>query len=154
MPVEFDGFTYDERFLVLSTPFDFGSVGYAGTNYIADPDEWRALFKVPGDDGKGLWRVVSPVDPRADIDDLFDERAVQARLHDFHPIDGDYAVTHRNIYNVHQRVASSFRNGRVLIAGDAAHVNNPLGGMGMNFGIHDVFNLAPRLDSISRRRRR
>lgn len=148
MPVEFEGFTYDERFLVLSTPFDFGSVGYAGTNYIADPDEWRALFRVPGDDGEGLWRVVSPVDPRAAVDDLFDERAVQTRLQDFHPIEGDYLVTHRNIYNVHQRVASSFRSGRVFIAGDAAHVNNPLGGMGMNFGIHDSFNLAPRLVSV------
>jgi 3-(3-hydroxy-phenyl)propionate hydroxylase len=55
---------------------------------------------------------------------------------------------HRNIYNVHQRVASSYRDGRILLAGDAAHINNPLGGMGLNFGVHDVFNLIPRLISV------
>ena len=65
MDVAFDGFTYPERFLILSTPYDFGQHGYAFTNYIADPDEWFALFKVPGIDGNGLWRVVSPVDPTA-----------------------------------------------------------------------------------------
>jgi 3-(3-hydroxy-phenyl)propionate hydroxylase len=45
-------------------------------------------------------------------------------------------------------VASSYRDGRILLAGDAAHINNPLGGMGLNFGVHDVFNLIPRLISV------
>ena len=148
MDVDFEGFTYDERFLILSTPYDFGALGYAFTNYIADPDAWRALFKVPGVDGRGMWRVVSPVDPSLPEDVLFAESAVQARLQDFHPIDGDYEVVHRNVYNVHQRVASSYRDGRMLIAGDAAHVNNPLGGMGMNFGIHDAFNLTDKLSVV------
>ncbi len=60
MNVEFSGFTYDERFLILSTRYDFGPFGYALTNYIADPDEWCALFKVPGHDERGIWRVVFP----------------------------------------------------------------------------------------------
>ena len=59
-----------------------------------------------------------------------------------------YDVAHRNLYDVHQRVASCYRDGRLVVAGDAAHINNPLGGMGMNFGIHDAFNLAERLSEI------
>jgi 3-(3-hydroxy-phenyl)propionate hydroxylase len=57
---------------------------------------------------------------------------------------------HRTIYRVHQRVAKSYYTGRVVIAGDAAHVNNPLGGLGMNSGIHDVANLCDKLISILR----
>lgn len=148
MDVAFEGFTYDERFLILSTPYDFGELGYAFTNYIADPVAWRALFKVPGGDGTGMWRVVSPVDPTLPEEVLFAEAAVQERLQDFHAIDGDYDVVHRNVYNVHQRVASAYRDGRMLLAGDAAHVNNPLGGMGMNFGIHDAFNLVDKLAAV------
>jgi len=59
-----------------------------------------------------------------------------------------YTIAHRSIYHVHQRVAKSFRHGRVLLAGDAAHVNNPLGGMGMNGGIHDAMNLTTRLAEV------
>lgn len=148
MNVNFDGFTYPERFLVLSTRYDFGQHGYAITNYIADPEEWCALFKVPGHDGKGMWRVVFPAPPQASQDELFDEASVQRRIHGFNPKSGDYDVYHRNLYDVHQRVASRYRDGRLLVAGDAAHINNPLGGMGMNFGLHDAFNLVEKLSRI------
>lgn len=148
MDVGFEGFTYPERFLILSTPYDFGQFGYAFTNYIADPDHWFALFRVPGPDGSGLWRVVSPVDPELPESEVFAEGFVQERMQLFRPMDGNYDVVHRNVYNVHQRVATSYRDGRLLLAGDAAHVNNPLGGMGMNFGIHDVFNLVEKLDGV------
>jgi 3-(3-hydroxy-phenyl)propionate hydroxylase len=133
MDVTFDGFTYEERFLVLSTRYDFGQFGYALTNYIADPQEWCALFKVPGQDEKGMWRVVFPADAKADPKDIFEESLVQRRVQGFHKIEGDYDIVHRNLYDVHQRVASRYRDGRLLVAGDAAHINNPLGGMGMNF---------------------
>jgi len=150
MNVDFEGFTYPERFLILSTPYDFGAHGYAYTNYIADPTEWFALFKVPGADNTGLWRVVSPVDPSLPEQEIFADDAVQARMQRFRAKDGDYDVVHRNIYNVHQRVASSYRDRRMLLAGDAAHINNPLGGMGMNFGIHDAFNLTDKLARVWR----
>ncbi len=55
---------------------------------------------------------------------------------------------HRTLYKVHQRVAKEFRRGRVILAGDAAHINNPLGGMGMNGGVQDAFNLADKLVEI------
>ena len=57
-------------------------------------------------------------------------------------------VVHRNLYVTHQRVAARFRHGRVLLAGDAAHVNNPIGGMGLNGGIQDAVNLADKLARI------
>lgn len=148
MNVAFDGFTYGERFLVLSTRYDFSKAGYAITNYIADPVEWCAMFKVPGADDKGMWRVVFPADASAAPEVIFDEESVQKRIQGFHPKEGAYDVVHRNLYDVHQRVASCYRNGRLLIAGDAAHINNPLGGMGMNFGLHDAFNLVDKLARV------
>lgn len=148
MNVDFSGFTYPERFLILSTRYDFAPFGYALTNYIADPDEWCALFKVPGHDERGTWRVVFPVDPNSTEEEVFAEPEVQRRIQGFHRKEGDYNVVHRNIYSVHQRVASCYRDGRLLVAGDAAHINNPLGGMGMNFGFHDAFNLTAKLVAI------
>jgi len=61
-----------------------------------------------------------------------------------------FEVTHRTAYRVHERVASTYVKGRMVIAGDAAHVNNPLGGMGLNGGIHDAFNLAEKLVAVIR----
>ena len=49
---------------------------------------------------------------------------------------------------MHQRVATTYVRGRVILAGDAAHLNNPLGGFGMNSGVHDVWNLVPKLAAI------
>jgi 3-(3-hydroxy-phenyl)propionate hydroxylase len=148
MNVKFEGFTWEERFLVLSTRYDFGPHGFALTNYIADPTEWCALFKVPGYDGKGLWRILFPAEDGATQEELFDEASIQRRIQGFHAKDGTYEIYHRNLYEVHQRVASSYRDGRLLLAGDAAHINNPLGGMGMNFGLHDSFNLTAKLAKI------
>lgn len=148
MNVDFEGFQYPERFLVLSTPYDFAAAGYAHTNYIADPEEWCALFRVPGPQDSGMWRVVFPTRPEQAETELFNEADVQRRIQRFHPKEGAYDIFHRNLYAVHQRVASCYRDGRLLIAGDAAHINNPLGGMGMNFGFHDVFNLSEKLDRI------
>jgi 3-(3-hydroxy-phenyl)propionate hydroxylase len=151
LDIEFEGYTHPERFLVLTTPHAFGAT-YAecSRNYFADADEWSAMFKVSGDDGKGLWRVVFPTRPGETEAQALDEKAVQQRLQNFFPKAGDYPVVHRNIYNVHQRVAAAFRKGRVFLAGDSAHVNNPLGGLGLNFGIHDAVELADLLGKVIR----
>lgn len=144
--IEFEGYTWPERFIVLSTRFDFEAErGYCFRNYFSDPDEWANLFKVAGDDGKGLWRVVFPTRLEESDDDALSDAGVQRRLQRFFPKPAPYEVAHRNLYNVHQRVAATFRKGRVLLAGDAAHVNNPIGGLGLNCGIHDGMELAQRL---------
>jgi 3-(3-hydroxy-phenyl)propionate hydroxylase len=151
LDIEFEGYTHPERFLVLTTPYAFGAA-YAecSRNYFADADEWSAMFKVSGEDGKGLWRVVFPTRPGETETAALDEKAVQQRLQNFFPKAGDYPVVHRNIYNVHQRVAAAFGRGRVFLAGDSAHVNNPLGGLGLNFGIHDAVELAGLLGAVIR----
>jgi 3-(3-hydroxy-phenyl)propionate hydroxylase len=147
--VEFEGFTHPERFIVLTTPFDFeAEKGFCYRNYFSDPDEWANLFKVAGDDLRGLWRVVFPTRINETDEQALSDAAVQHRLQKFFPLGRPYEVAHRNIYNVHQRVAASFRKGRVMLAGDAAHVNNPIGGLGMNFGIHDAVSLAASIDAV------
>ena len=59
-----------------------------------------------------------------------------------------YEIAHVTLYKVHQRVAKTFQHGRAFLAGDAAHINNPLGGMGMNGGIHDAINLTARMVDV------
>jgi 3-(3-hydroxy-phenyl)propionate hydroxylase len=143
--VEFEGFTYAELFLIASTDFPFENTltDIAYVNYIADPLEWLVLLRVPG-----LWRVLVPAPENSDREKLLTDDNLQAMLQRVVPRSEPYKIAHRSIYHVHQRVAKSFRHGRVLLAGDAAHVNNPLGGMGMNGGIQDAFNLADKFKAI------
>lgn len=147
--IGFEGFTWAERFLVLSTPFDFKAErGMSFRNYIADPDEWCNCFKVAADGPPGLWRLVFPADPEADEEALLADDFVQEKMQKFFKRDSDYDIVHRNLYNVHQRVASTFRLGRILLAGDSAHVNNSIGGMGLNGGIQDAVNLTDKLAAV------
>ena len=149
--IAFDGYTFPERFLVLTTPFDFAQERGCGfRSYFSDPDEWANLFKVAGNDGRGLWRVVFPTLPGETDEKVFNETSVQQRLQKFFPKSGSYPIVHRNLYNVHQRVAARFSQGRAFLAGDAAHVNNPIGGLGLNCGIHDAVELASLLVKVLR----
>jgi 3-(3-hydroxy-phenyl)propionate hydroxylase len=143
--VEFDGFTYPELFLIASTDFRFENslTDIAYVNYIADPLEWLVLLRVPD-----LWRVLVPAPENADRDELLSDDYLQAVLQRVVTRVQPYHIAHRSLYPVHQRVAQRFRHGRVVLAGDAAHVNNPLGGMGMNGGIQDAFNLADKFQQI------
>jgi 3-(3-hydroxy-phenyl)propionate hydroxylase len=147
--IAFAGFTWPERFVVLTTPYDFEAQrGYCYRSYFADPGAWCNCFKVSADGPPGLWRTVFPTEPAETDDDVLGEPGAQARLHKFFPAPLPYPIVHRNLYVTHQRVAASFRRGRVLLAGDAAHVNNPIGGMGLNGGIQDAANLADKLARI------
>jgi 3-(3-hydroxy-phenyl)propionate hydroxylase len=147
--IDFEGFTWEERFIVLTTPFDFeASRGYCYRSYFADPEEWCNCFKVSGKRPPGLWRTVYPTDPSLTDAELLNDAAVQARLQKFFPGAEPYEIVHRNLYTTHQRIASTFRAGRVLLAGDAAHVNNPIGGMGLNGGLQDAGNLGEKLAAV------
>jgi 3-(3-hydroxy-phenyl)propionate hydroxylase len=147
--VEFEGFTWPEQFLVVSTPYDFGRYGFAMNVYIADPVEWIALFKMPNSGPPGLWRCVFPVPDQAE-DVVLAPRNVEDKMQRFVARSTPYEVRYKSTYRVHQRVAKTFRSGRVLLAGDAAHINNPIGAFGLNSGIHDALNLADKLGRIWR----
>jgi 3-(3-hydroxy-phenyl)propionate hydroxylase len=148
--IEFEGFTWPERFIKIGTTFDFQSTerGYCTRNYFSDPDEWLNLFKVKGNGGSGIWRGIFPVPADEPREKAMGVEGVQRRLQRLISKPGDYDIAYHAIYDVHQRVAATFNKGRVLLAGDSAHVNNPIGGMGMNGGIHDAVNLADKLSDI------
>jgi len=147
--IAFEGFTWPERFIVFTTPYDFETNrGYCPRSYFADPGSWCNCFKVSADGPPGLWRTVFPTDPSQPDADLTSDEAVQALMQKFFPSSEPYEVMHRNLYVTHQRVAATFRLGRVLLAGDAAHVNNPIGGMGLNGGIQDAANLCEKLAKV------
>jgi 3-(3-hydroxy-phenyl)propionate hydroxylase len=147
--IEFEGFTYPDRTLNIEVAYDFRQHGYAERNYISDPDEWSNLFHWKGPPDR--WRVHFPTAPEDDPEELQQPAALQARLQGFLPKAGDYEIVGSNLYTVHQRVATKFRSGRAILAGDSAHVNSPIGAMGMNSGVHDAFNLADKLVKILRK---
>jgi len=143
--VEFDGFTWPERFLVVSTPFDFRNVipDLAAVSYVADPQRWHFLLQIPG-----LCRVMFPIAADESDELALDGAFARSLMATVVPGISSYEIAHTTLYRVHQRVAKSFRRGRAFLAGDAAHINNPLGGMGMNGGIHDAMNLTARLIEV------
>jgi 3-(3-hydroxy-phenyl)propionate hydroxylase len=147
--IGFTGFTYDEKFLVVSTTFPFESVfdDLSYVNYVSDPEEWCVILRT-----EKIWRVLFPTRPEnaADEEYLLSDAFIQERLQHLYPRDEDYDIGHRTLYKVNQRVAETYFRGRVVLAGDSCHINNPLGGMGMNGGIHDGVNLAAKLHCIMR----
>jgi 3-(3-hydroxy-phenyl)propionate hydroxylase len=143
--VEFEGFTWPDRFLVVSTPFDFYQVieGLCSVSYVADPQRWYFLLQIPG-----LWRAMFPVRAEESDETALTRAFAQGLMSGIVPGVSTYEISHTTLYRVHQRVAKTFRLGRAFLAGDAAHINNPLGGMGMNGGIHDAINLTDRLAEV------
>ena len=144
--VAFEGFTYSDLTLNIEVAYDFRRHGYAERNYISDPKEWSNLFHWKGPPDR--WRVHFPLDQGEDQEQACRPEALQARLQALLPIGRDFDILGTNVYVVHQRVAEKFRIGRAILAGDAAHVNSPIGAMGMNSGVHDAFNLADKLVRI------
>jgi 3-(3-hydroxy-phenyl)propionate hydroxylase len=145
--VSFEGITHPELYLTLSTPFPFEQhvPDLAMVAYISDPDEWLVLLRTPT-----LWRVLFPTDPAIADEVMLSPDAIEARLQSVVASTSRYELVHKTAYRVFERVVDRYVVGRVLLAGDAAHLNNPLGGMGMNGGIHDAINLAGKLAEVWR----
>jgi 3-(3-hydroxy-phenyl)propionate hydroxylase len=152
--VEFEGFTWPDRFLVASTTYDLGALGFTGAGYVADPELWAAVFHVPDAGPPGLWRIAYAIQPEEDDDAALQPARIQGCLHTIldhagaTPPGGAFPLKYASIYRVHQRVAQNFAAGRLILAGDAAHLNNPLGGMGLNGSVHDAVNIADKLAHI------
>jgi 3-(3-hydroxy-phenyl)propionate hydroxylase len=143
--IQFTGFTYPEKFLTLSTawPVERSFENLAYVAYVTDVSDWCVLLRV-----RDLWRVLVPA-AEADSDAWLLSDAKKDAV--FSGLVGEPSrveTAHRTLYRVHQRVADTYRHGRVLLIGDAAHLNNPLGGFGMNAGIHDAWNLTDKLQHV------
>ncbi len=147
MGFAFQGKTYPETTVLATTdfPFDQHLPGLSNVNYV-----WRAggtfsLMHLPD-----TWRCSLYPDEGESLDEALTPERIEAKLQRIVPTGRPYTVGERRAYRVHMRIVDDYRMGRVLLAGDAAHINSPSGGMGMNGGIHDAFCLAPLLADVMR----
>lgn len=142
--VPFEGYTWPDRFVATNVYYDFEAEGYPPTAFVRDPVNWAFIIKI---DEQGLWRVTYGEDaslPRESVRDRLDEHY---RVLLPNP-DRPWTLQSINSYQVHERCAATFRVGRVLLAGDAAHVNNPSGGFGLLGGIYDANALGVALSAV------
>lgn len=152
MQMPFGGDTYPETTILATTPFDFQDVfdGLSNVNYIwTDHPAFSGTFSllhVPG-----RWRASLHTAQGEDVEAALTPDAIERKLHAIHPKGTPYEVLDLRPYRIHQRIVEDYRRGRMLLCGDAAHLNSPSGGMGMNGGIHDAFELATHIASVWRR---
>jgi 3-(3-hydroxy-phenyl)propionate hydroxylase len=142
-----EGSTYPETTILTTTPFPFHEhlEGLSNVNYCWTEGGTFSLLRLPG-----VWRA--SLYPRADetVDQALAPDAIEAKLQTIVARSSAYAVGEVRPYRIHQRLVDDYRHGRMVLAGDAAHLNSPSGGMGMNGGIHDAFALSDALIAIWR----
>ena len=143
--VELSGDIYPETTILATTlyPFHEKLEGLSNVSYCWKPDGTFSLLRLPG-----VWRVSLYARDGQTTEQALEDEAQQELLHDIVPEAGRIEVLETRPYRIHKRLASTYRKGRVLLAGDAAHLNSPSGGMGMNGGIHDAFSLCEKLIAV------
>ncbi len=143
LALEFEGMTWPERFVATNVFFDFERHRYARATFLIDEAHGAVIAKL---DNAGLWRCTYMEDA------ALPEEAILERLPQVFaailPGAGDYKIDLAAPYRMHQRSAPRYRVGRVLLAGDAAHVTNPTGGLGLTSGLLDCFALYPALAAV------
>jgi 2-polyprenyl-6-methoxyphenol hydroxylase-like FAD-dependent oxidoreductase len=139
---DFEGTIYPDVTLLATTGFNFGSMwgDLDGVNYIWQDSGTYSLLHLPS-----IWRVSLHPTSDAPLEVEADPARIEARLRELFPGHGPFPLVEIRPYRVHKRLATRWRDRRLLIAGDAAHLNNPKGGMGMNGGIHDAMCLCEHL---------
>ena len=145
--LSFEGITYPETTLLATTQFPFEDhlEGLSNVTYCWKEGGQFSLLKVPG-----RWRV--SIYPREDIpvEDQITPEALEQSFQEIVPRSEPYEIAEQRPYRVHMRIVPCYRRGNILLAGDAAHLNAPSGGMGLNGGLHDAFELAPALIAVLR----
>ena len=141
--LSFDGMTWPERFVATNLHHDFESGGYWQSTLVVDEHWGAVIVKITRD---GLWRCTF-MEEMALPEETYVERIPAAYAH-LLPGQGGYELVQSSPYKMHQRCAERFRVGRVLLAGDAAHVTNPTGGFGLTTGLFDAFALWPTLAAV------
>lgn len=137
-----DGFTWPQRFIATDIRYDFERYGWS-SGYLVDPKYGAVVYKINED---GLWRFTFAEDA-TEPDDGVTDRIARFAAHVL-PGRQDYELVLYSLYNMHQRSATSYRAGRVLLAGDAAHLTNPTSGFGLMGGMYDSFLLAECLTAV------
>lgn len=145
--LELEGSTYPETTILATTTFPFERYldGLSNVNYCWSAEGTFSLLRLPDQ-----WRVSLYPDVDESIDAALEPDAIETKLQRIVPHAGRYEVLEVRPYRIHQRIAPAYRVGRVFLAGDAAHLNSPSGGMGMNGGLHDAFSLCDKLVRVCR----
>ncbi|MFK7752321.1 MAG: FAD-dependent oxidoreductase [Sedimentitalea sp.] len=146
MGVAFDGETYPENTVLVTSGFAFEDhiQGLSGVNYIWKAGGTFSLLRLPD-----LWRISLHPAAGQSIENALQDDAIRAQIQAVVPEAASIDIVEKRIYRVHRRVATCYQNGALFVAGDAAHLNSPKGGMGMNGGIHDAWDLANRLIAVA-----
>ena len=147
--IELSGDIYPETTILATTlyPFHEELEGLSNVSYCWKPNGTFSLLRLPG-----VWRVSLYARDGQTIEEALTDEGQQDLLHDIVPNAGRIEVLQTRPYRIHRRLASSYGTGRVFLAGDAAHLNSPSGGMGMNGGIHDAFSLCEKLLAVLQER--
>ncbi len=143
---DWEGGTYPENTILVTThfPFEDHLAGLSGVNYIWKPGGTFSLLRLPD-----LWRISLHPAPGQSAEEALEDASIRTQAIEILPAARDMDIVEKRIYRIHRRVASTYRNGRMFLAGDAAHLNSPKGGMGMNGGVHDAWLLADLLIDVS-----
>lgn len=143
--LSFDGLTWPERLISTNIKYDFIGAGYGDSNFVLHPKYGALIANIEGD----LWRCTY-VDGTADDPD---DDSILVRMREWMDValpgaSKEFELVQYSPYRIHQRTASTFRQGRVVLAGDAAHVTNPIGGLGLTTGFADAFVLYEALAAV------
>lgn len=141
--LSFDGFTWPDRFVATNVEFDFAKYGYEPANMISHPVNWAVVARLGREN---LWRVTFGEDAELPEDQIF--ARIPQHYATIFPSDEPYRIDAWSPYSVQERCAPTFRVGRALLAGDAAHACNPCGGMGLTTGVIDADALIAVLSAV------
>lgn len=103
----------------------------------------RSVITLPGPGG--IRRYEFKLNPGETTEEAEEESFARRLLAEVGP-DGDEPIRRQKVYTFHARIAARWRQGRIFLAGDAAHLTPPFAGQGMNSGLRDAHNLAWKLD--------
>ena len=141
--LQFDGMTWPERFVATNIYYDFERDGYARATFLIDPRYGAIIAKL---DNAGLWRCTYCEDAALPEEGVLERMPGYFETILSRPSECQLAM--HSPYRMHQRAADRFRVQRVLLAGDAAHVTNPTGGLGLTSGLFDIFVLYEALAAV------
>jgi len=145
MGLQFSGLTYPETTILVATQFPFHEhiEGLSNVNYVWSDWGTFSLLRLPG-----IWRCSLYPDINETVDEATQPNSIKEKLTRIVPKQTDHKILEVRPYKIHQRILDRYDHGRVVFVGDAAHLNSPSGGMGMNGGIHDGWNLSGKLKDI------